>query len=403
MGSLNTNSVLVNKNILEKCGIHPSCSSKGNKKYIIKWPDNTYRWIFSIRKYSNGYLAFQNKVTIKQAVYSIIIFLLAKLSAIFPNQIIHIKSFSLEIDGLLWKVIKDLNADDWDIFGGTPGVYRNIVISIIKDKIIIGYLKIPTNEKDIDSLFADSFLNEPDAYDYILDLHLKNILIPKIKRVGESSFLMTNIQARNPSKRDIKLVLNGMLEIKDNSQTVTTVGQYLNEKKLITKIQQIEVKQPKDCSFKKNYLNDTCLSVNKKIRSLERSRQISTSFAVMDFTPWNAFIYKNKLCLIDLESSQRNISLGYDVIHFYVQNFLMHERKCTHKKLRSILINKLIPILNKDLHIPLSDAALYIDLFLIQKIILSLDLYSNQVNLHRQAIMQLKFWQNVDLLWVGES
>lgn len=404
MSSIKINSALVNKNILKKCGISLSSSSEGKKKYIIKWPDNTFRWIFSIRKFSNGYLAFLNKVTFRQTIYNIIIFFLAKISTIFSNKIIHIKSFNLDRGGLLWKVMRDLDADDWDIFGGTPGIFRNIVISILKDENIIGYLKIPTNNKEIIcNFYADSFLNEPDAYDYILDLNLKNVLIPKIERVAESSFFMKNIEARHPLERDIKLVLNGLVELKNNSQTSTTVGQYLHEKKLITKIKQIEVTKPKDFLFKKSYLNDACLSIRKKIESLERTRRISTCFAIMDFTPWNAFIYKNKLCLIDVEHSQRNISLGYDVIHFYVQDFLMHERKCTHKKLRSILVNKLIPILNEDLYIPLSEAKLYVDLFLMQKIIMSLDLYSNQLNLHRQAIMQLKFWQNVDSLWVGDS
>ena len=359
-------------------------------------------WIFSIRNLRAGYLSFQENFSLRQRLINIMVCVLS----ILPVQIFNLvsaRNFIIQKSSVLGRVMSYYNADDWDFFAGSPGINRNIVVAIYKNENIVGYLKKPLyhRHKAQYSKLSDKFLTEADGYKYINSLKLGRIITPRVK-VFDDAIFMSPMEGRGLNRKDHQKIVTSLNEIRNTTSNFFSIQEYIEKKNLLNKIDILGTSSPIDSSFELSRLNKIISSISSRILDLPKTHEINCSFALVDFTSWNNFLIEDKIGLIDIEFCEKNITLGYDLAHFYIQDYLMSTSRPTHIRLQNIIVKNILPSLVSDFGISTSDAKLYVDLYLIQKVIDSLSSYVKQDKLHQQAKVQLKFWEDINMLWVGE-
>jgi hypothetical protein len=392
----------LNKHILTEIGLASCSKNQGQKKYIINWPDLSIRWIFSIRNLRAGYLSFQENFSLRQRLINIMVCVLSILPVKIFN-LVSARNFIIQKSSVLGRVMSYYNADDWDFFAGSPGINRNIVVAIYKNENIVGYLKKPLyhRHKAQYSKLSDKFLTEADGYKYINSLKLGRIITPRVK-VFDDAIFMSPMEGRGLNRKDHQKIVTSLNEIRNTTSNFFSIQEYIERKNLLNKIDILSTSSPIDSSFGLSCLNKIISSVSSRILDLPKTHEINCSFALVDFTSWNNFLIEDKIGLIDIEFCEKNITLGYDLAHFYIQDYLMSTSRPTHIRLQNIIVKNILPSLVSDFGISTSDAKLYVDLYLIQKVIDSLSSYAKQDKLHQQAKVQLKFWEDINMLWVGE-
>lgn len=143
--------------------------------------------------------------------------------------------------------------------------------------------------------------------------------------------------------------------------------------------------------------------LNKLYDSLNIDRQINIGMAHGDFTPWNTFMHKGKLALIDWEFARMDMPLGFDFFHFHLQSGIMLHRKQwqeIRKDINAALTPEVLNLLFKN---EKEDVDFYLKLYLIYHITYHLELYSAQDKWHDQVYWQIETWSDALLSVLNEK
>lgn len=381
----------------KKLGIaKPADASKGIDKYIIQWPDQSVRFIFSIRGLSCGFEAFLNSASLRSFFFKIII-LMHHYLKLPLGRLLNKERLCITSDGFLNQAMQLHSADDWDIFGGTPGVERNIVISLIKKKKICAYLKLPNN---LNQIASEPGLNkEAHNYQIMKDLKLSSSKIPEFS-IFENMLIVSPILGRRVREGDAVIIKNSLKEIFLKKSSTIPFQNYLRDKNLLLRLAELKLKEPFDPVFKKNDLLEICSGLENRLRNINRDSEVITAFSVIDFTQWNILVVDGKIGIFDIEFAEQDISVGFDLFHFYIQPLLVSKNNSLNPlndKLQKKLEEKFVDIYS----LPVKLMPFYLDLYLIQNAIRVIELYVDQDQLHWQAIKQIKFWKKFNDNWLN--
>lgn len=378
--------------------VKPTNDENGIDKYIIKWPDKSVRFLFSIRGFSCGFSAFKNFGSFRYYLLKIII-LLHHFFKIPVGKLLTKRKISVINNGLLNHAMQIEDADDWDIFGGTPGLQRNIVVALIKKEKICAYLKIPYNLKKTSYNLGSN--NEACNYQIIKDMNLSSCIVPNFS-IFENGLIVSPISGRRIRNKDACIIKKSLKEIYTKKNLTMSFLDYSKEKNFYSRIADLKLKKPLDGCFKKNDLLVICSALENKINKTMFDSEVICSFSLIDFTPWNTLVVDNQLGLYDVEFAEQDVSVGYDLFHFYIQPMLVSK---SHQLefLNAMHLRELEEKFNTIYGLPVQLMRFYLDLYLIQNAIRAIELYVFQEELHWQAIKQIEFWKKIDEIWLDFS
>ena len=392
----------IDQGIFHKLGLVSDVGNNSVQKYVVKWADGTFRWIFSIRAGQPGYLAFQPVSSFRARILRKLVILRGYLP---KGSLLGFMVTELSVipGGLLYLSVLKVKADDWDIFGGSPGVKRNLVVALLRNRVVVGYLKVRLYDSDIvlNDRRSDYFTNEFEAYQFISSLGLTKTLIPNVALVGEG-IVMSSLNGQQLCLHKDSVLIGAVLkEILDKTAFKIRLGDYLDQKGIINRLDRIAVTQPKDHLFLKRELVVITDSLKKRISHLDYQSEIILGFSMIDFTIWNGFKVGEKVGLIDVEFCEKNVSLAYDFTHFIWQSKVMLGFENNAQQMRSLCEDVILPKIIEVFGISESKARMYLDLYLVQSSLRALESYVKQENLHKQGLLQIKLWLDLDGIWVG--
>jgi hypothetical protein len=229
-------------------------------------------------------------------------------------------------------------------------------------------------------------------------LDLNNIVIPRVQKI-ERAILTTSLNGRVIESRDSNILGAGLLEIYNASLSRSLLGAYLDKKSIGSRIDSIGIKKPRDSALNMRDLERICSSLRSRVARFDLDTEVAMCLSLVDFTPWNAMVIKGKLGVIDVEFCEPNVSAGYDLIHYVIQPWMMSNKAHTAADCKKLIEAKVRAGLLSIYGIEEAKAATYLDLYVIQNTLRSLEIYSDQVVLHRQAIMQIEFWRELNEIW----
>ena len=148
-------------------------------------------------------------------------------------------------------------------------------------------------------------------------------------------------------------------------------------------------------------LEEIICCLQRRINRLNYESEIILSLSMIDFTVWNSFRVGEKVGFIDVEFCEQNISLAYDLIHFIWQAEVMLGSENTAQQMGSFAENVIVSNIIQVFSIPESTARIYFDLYLIQSTLRALELYVKQDNLHKQGLLQIKLWLDLECIWLS--
>lgn len=373
---------------------------KGEKKYIIKWNDGTMRWAFSIRRSRPGFLGFLSIMTARSRILSIIVGIVCNLGG---SRVLGISKVTFQVKdrGLLSRALKELGGDSWDLFFGTPGPMRNYVVAIRRKSKIISYLKAPAcNDEYIAGRRSKTyFKTEIDAYKYIKKCSFKNISTPGF--LDFNGALVTRpVVGNHMSKAGLGVVLCGLSNAFQSTAQKVTIEQYLKDKRIRSRIKTLRTKKPSATSFSLHSLHQILDRLNRQLQQFPHDASIDTGLAFIDFTPWNAATSNDSLIVIDLEFCEPAISAGYDLIHFYAQPWMMSRRPQQPTLFKEYLEGNVLELLKEGRFGDPSLAKYYVNFYLLQNVLRSVEIYVDQDKLHPQALTQISLWKSIDKVWL---
>lgn len=392
----------INDDILHKLGLVRAIGNNSLQKVVVTWPDGTFRWVFSIRDGHPGYLAFQFTSSLKAHFLRVLVVL----RSYFPKgSLLGFKGLDLALVscGILNQALQALKADDWDIFGGSPGVARNLVVALRRNSEVIGYLKVRlyANEDMLSDLRGDCFPNEFSAYEFISTLKLSNTLVPSVNLLCEGIVMSPINGSQLCLIKDSVIVNNTLKEILEKTISKMCLGDYLDQKRIINRLASLKQQQPKNSLFLRYELEEIICCLQRRINRLNYESEIILSLSMIDFTVWNSFRVGDKVGFIDVEFCEQNISLAYDLIHFIWQAEVMLGSENTAQQMGSFAENVIVSNIIQVFSIPESTARIYFDLYLIQSTLRALELYVKQDNLHKQGLLQIKLWLDLECMWLS--
>lgn len=389
--------------ICSSIGIRITTSSSNcERKYLIRWPDGSLRWLFSITKRGPGFMVFQNNGILKSSL----IFITSIVKCLFLSRLRLIEapvSVKLKEDGLLKRAMGEVGADNWELFGGSPGVYRNVVVALLHKGEVISYLKIRLSRTsgELNSIGSDSFASERKAYEFFSSLRLENVVIPDCEGIGDG-ILLSPLRGEQVNLERSKNIFGDTLkEIYFNTSREISVSSYHQRKALDSRTSGLLNTTPKDNQFKKEDLDFIAKVLIDKTEALNEESKLHVCFALSDLTLWNSFVTEGKLGLIDLEFSERDVSLGYDAFHFLWQKEVMTKLDDDVEKLKVFRDTVLIPFVASLYNITDEASRLYFDFYLLKSTLARLELYVRQEALHAQALVQISVWKNLKALWAS--
>ncbi|MEQ9007462.1 MAG: hypothetical protein RLP12_06230 [Ekhidna sp.] len=286
--------------------------------------------------------------------------------------------------------MKSVGADSWDMFCGTPGFQRNIVIALMRENRIAAYLKTSVKQRTT---------TEYKLYEYIRSLDLKYSGIPNFQKF-ESSILLSPVIGKQFNNRHKNTLLKCLSELASKTISSITLDSYFDCINVFERLTIFFEDSPLDSRVGESVFQNIAIEIDKKISNLDRSMVIKTCYSLVDFTPWNSLVKDNIMYLIDLEYACPDISLGYDLVHFFSQPWLMLKDVKNNGGYSGLLSRKVSDLLIRTYGLNRSESNLYIDLYILQNSLRVMELYLKQPVLHKQGIAQLRLWQNINEIWL---
>ncbi len=380
----------INENILHHAGIKlvDGSGSKSNRPYCyaIDWPDGSLRWLFKVDGFVPGFLAFYPAGTIR-----------AKLGAIFMRLVSGIGlmgkfaskfcDFELLDDGALAKALIACDCDDWSLFAGTPGSDRKLVAALYKNKKVMYYIKISISDSSLKLIHQ-----EHKAIELFSGFNCINTIIPSSKLIN--NFLVLSNVNDNATSSTIQLSNCHFLALNEiylKTRSEVLLCDYISSNLFRIKCEHILLQVPADHKINQKDIKAIIHNVKNYINKVDSNgyTEIELSFAHRDFTPWNSFIRKGKLVLLDFELMELDVAQGFDLIHYITQSNIMFDKTVVMKEYYTDCVKgfkSTFGNISEDIILN------YIYLYNLKQLLDYLPKYLEQQNVHSQVFDQLLWW-----------
>jgi hypothetical protein len=380
----------INENILHHAGIKlvDRSGSKPNRPYFyaIDWPDGSLRWLFKADGFVPGFLAFYPAGNLR-----------AKLGAIFMRLVSGIGfmgrfaskfcDFELLDDGTLAKALIACDCDDWSLFAGTPGSDRKLVAALYKNKKVMYYIKISISDSSLKLIHQ-----EHKAIELFSGFNCVNTIIPNSKLIN--NFLVLSNVNDNAASSTTKLSNCHFLALNEiylKTRSEILLCDYIRSNFFRMKCEEILLQVPEDHVINQKDIKKIIHNVKNYINKVDShdNTKIELSFAHRDFTPWNSFIRKGKLVLLDFELMELDVALGFDLIHYITQSNIMFDKTVAMNEYYTDCIKGFKSIFG---NISEDKILNYIYLYNLKQLSDYLPKYLEQRNVHSQVFDQLLWW-----------
>lgn len=332
--------------------------------YYRNNPDGSIRWIWPAALSEPLFLRFYNSSGRRARM---LVFLIRLLFALRMQRLFANGSITIQIKG---------PSKPWAFFAGTAGVNQTAVLYHENH-----FYKFPVGT-DAQQLL----LHEYEQLHYWQPARFHHIEIPRSSFKG--SCLQQEDVAAN-GKREARLGeihWNALAEIsrfKSCSVQLNVLPEWKQaERFLDTAALPVDHRIPRGMLVK----------LNKLRLSIPGNTVVPAGFAHGDFTPWNIFVKKDRLALIDWELARPVMPLLHDAFHFIYQQAslvehagpeslqqLIHD-SLLHPKAQSFILENNI------------DINLHHKLYLLLNLSYYLPLYARQSQWHPQVAMSLQAW-----------
>ncbi len=363
---------------------------KGLKNYqstsfrYLTNPDGSLRWVYPVSlkraTFLNFYSSLTKKDKIKEFVFrNIFRTPLRTFLADGTFTIYHKGNLSLD------KLIKSLHASSYSLFLGTPNPDRKAIVELNDGRNTMSYLKIPLRGKSFELVEQEAkMLDELNQED------LKDLILPKNITWDHRSVLCSSNVRSPKSKRSMEF---GQYHIKAlrNLYEIEVSYEDIQETKFL-------VKCGIENSVRKHYqvigkFKRLDALLNQVLDSIDTTASIPLAFAHGDFTPWNCFIDKEALAVVDWENGDPAKPLLYDLFHFVFQTGILVKRD-SYKKIKNDLNRALsLPEVHQVIVSYGIDVQLHLSLYLAINISHYLNVYLRQEKLHTQVDWLFEVWE----------
>lgn len=353
--------------------------------HYINNPDGSVRWAWPVHLNKPLFLKFYHTSGKRSKLFAWLIkaiFALRIHNLVFKRTVVYVQHHE---SGTL-----NLNKD-WAIFTGTIGPNRKAIIYSEQDgkgtfcKVALG------------SASANLLVNELSAL-YTLDQQKVSAMVyPEIVRVGGASLELTDI-ACNVERTD------GLTPV--HQQALSQLAQSTLS---ASRIEQLEVWQDTLKTLRKlqgakhvRVPQGMLRKLQKMAGAVNPQQMVYTSMSHGDFTPWNMFTNQNKLHVYDWELSKSAMPLGFDMIHFVVQNGVLVQHKSWAEIKQDVAAVFNSQTLNELSHNQTGYTDLYLQLYFIINTVYYLNVYNQQEKWHVQINWLLKVWNEALNDWMQE-
>lgn len=306
---------------------YPLLSEEDNHKavpinvYYRNNPDGSVRWVWPVSQHRPQVLRFYNTASRRARILAAIIRLLffLRLSGLFASgkATLYLRSGHL-------AQLEERYGRNWALFTGTAGLNRSALLyaSDLFHKIPLGEYALPL------------LINE-----YRQHRHWKNFRFAHTEIAAASlrGIVLTQKDISGNGKRSeylTSLHWNTIRELSETNLCTLPLKVIPQWKELDEKLDSIENKRHPMVPP----------GLVKKLRmlkaSLDPDAMVTAGYAHGDFTPWNIYVKKDKLALIDWEMADTSTPLLFDALHFIYQQGVLVEH-CTYRTLKAKIIKQL--------------------------------------------------------------
>lgn len=367
--------------------VEPSnMGTKNPNFYAINWPDGSLRWLFNVTGCTPGFLAFYSASNLRAKLGAVFMRCIAALGLMgrFSSKF---SAFRLVDNGVIAKSLIECNCNNWSLFAGTPGIDRKLVVALYQNKTVKYYIKIPISDSSLKLV-----IQEHKALYSFLKFDFKKIITPH-SQLFDGFLILSNV---SDSKTITVSKLNNYHFIALNEVYLKTkkkvlLTDYISQNSFVSDCENILTLQPIESQFNKETLNRIINNVKRLIKCFEAKYHlvIEVSLAHRDLTPWNSFIRKDKLVLLDFELMEFDVSMGFDLFHFVSQTNIMFGRNITVDSYLQECIEKFkVSFKNSNEELVL----IYVVLYNIKQMLDYLPKYLNQNDPHPQVFDQIIWW-----------
>lgn len=334
--------------------------------YYRNNPDGTVRWVWPCALETPLFLRMYNTATPK-----------AKFLAVIIRFLFRFKLQRLLASGKI-NVPVSFTQNDWALFSGTAGVHRTAVLYCNGE-----FCKIPAGAE------AASL---PETEFHTLRRMRK---IPfKVIEVPRASFY-NNILTQEDIKADGKQVaiLTGL-----HWKALTELSHQNRAMRTISKLPGWAILDVQLAALQHFAGNRVPVGMIRKLQQLKNSidatRIIPVSLVHGDFTPWNMFVKKDKLALIDWEMAKPDMPVLFDAFHFLYQQAALVNHSSFDQLLTQIQEAMEQPEASEIINNIKPDIQLHHQLYLLFTAVHYLGVYARQQHWHPQVYMSIAIWND---------
>lgn len=345
----------------------------------INHPEGPMRWLF---KGSNlkSVLAFYNASGRRAKLISTAI----KLLSFFRlKNLVRSGSFKVYSKRAthLQNHIDDC-CDDYNVFMGTPGAQRSILIGLIQSRKVVEFLKIPTN-----SATTKLIQNEKQA---ILRFRLQPseyVKVPALYPITyDNAIRMENLRLNGSIRTDEFTSVHSAFI--SNSIETSRVQSHLGECEFWKNARQSFEKSQDNSNVKLAQLAE----LGTKVMDLSNTEiAVWTNWAHGDFTPWNMFVSGDRISLYDWEMYRAEAPILFDLFHFHYQKGILMDRASLLRIQEDLGFSLESKDIKSSIQLKGADIQLYHRLYLLTAVSYFVEVFSHQ-KLSAQNHWQIQCW-----------
>lgn len=280
----------------------------------INNPDSSIRWLYSNQNKSASFLSFYNVSTFRAKLMATTIKMAFKTGL---KYFVKSGRFNMyhKSELRLNKVVNQIAHHDYSVFMGTAGANRTLLIELCTNGCSTHFIKLPLNKKS-----AIAVKNEENRLNEVKTKSFKSIVSSTPCKNNFEDLLITENIRPKKFKRSNELVdvhFNALHEM-----TYKTIRFYHFKSSTFW-----EKNISKLALLKREIGYDQVINQLIQLKNeLKGVKQVYTSLAHCDFTPWNMYVGKKNLFVYDWEQSQSEVPLLYDLFHFHFQTGVLSKR-----------------------------------------------------------------------------
>ena len=374
------NKITVSENISERY--------RGNFIYVLN-KDGTIRWLYPSNLKNPSFLGFYNSSTFRSKIFIYLTIFLYKIrifNLFFGTKIsllIHKNSF---VD----KLIKNKSYDNFSIFFGTVGVNKKIIFKLSKVDNSSSYIKYSISNESSKLIDNESFYLKK-----ILKTKNKTLSVPSVINEKKSVMVeLSDIKTKNSIQLSNleNIHINAAIEINSHFQKYHSWDDIKNSYEFTSMFNSFKNFKSTNKFVDSKLLSNFSELALKNLDFINIKDQVLCSLSHGDFTPWNMYIFKEKVYAFDWELASTDKPVLFDLFHFIFQSkTLLGNNSYNQFKKEIINLNKNRILKNfcNNNNVNLNRNYLFYLLFISSYY---LQLYLNQEKIHIQAYWLFDNW-----------